>query len=121
MVPHKNQGFFTRLRHALAGLLICLRTERSLQTQVLVLAAVLLGLLVLRPSPLWWALTSIGSAAVLAAELFNSALERLADHLHPDLHPQIRIVKDCAAAAVLLVALGAIGMAAALAVATLRQ
>src|ERR1039458_3870607 len=50
---------------------------------------------------LWWALVIIASAAVLAAELFNTAIERLADHLHPEMHPEIRIVKDCAAAAVL--------------------
>ena len=59
-------------------------------------------------------LAALGSALVLAAELFNTAIERLADHLHPQLHPEIRIVKDCAAAAVLCVSLGAIGVAIAL-------
>jgi undecaprenol kinase len=53
---------------------------------------------------------------VLGAELFNTAIEHLADHLHPDLHPEIRIVKDCAAAAVLCAALGAVGVAVALVV-----
>jgi diacylglycerol kinase (ATP) len=52
--------------------------------------------------------------AVLAAELFNTALEQLADRLHPEQHPQIRIAKDCAAAAVLVVSIGAIVVAAAL-------
>ena len=121
MDPHKNHRFFARLRCAIAGLLICFRTEKSLRTQTLVLLGVLMGLLILRPAPLWWALTSICSAAVLSAELFNTALERLADHLHPNLDPQIRIVKDCAAAAVLLVALGAVGVATALAIEILRQ
>ncbi|CAI2934434.1 protein of unknown function [Aminobacter niigataensis] len=43
----------------------------------------------------------------MAAELFNSALETLVDRLHPEIHPEIRVVKDMAAAAVLLICLGA--------------
>jgi undecaprenol kinase len=116
MNSRKDQRFSLRLRYAVSGLIMGFRTERSLRTQGFALAAVLLCLFILRPAPQWWALISICSAAVLAAELFNTALERLADHLHPNLHPQIRIVKDCAAAAVLLVVLGAVGVAAALAV-----
>jgi undecaprenol kinase len=45
---------------------------------------------------------------VIAAELFNTALEHLVDHLHPETHPRIRIVKDCAAAAVLITVCGAL-------------
>jgi len=56
----------------------------------------------------------LASVGVFAAELFNTAIEHLADHLHPDVHSQIRIVKDCAAAAVLVTVLGALGVALAL-------
>jgi diacylglycerol kinase len=42
-------------------------------------------------------------------------MERLADHLHPEAHPGIRQVKDCAAAAVLVASVGALAVAAALA------
>jgi undecaprenol kinase len=114
METHKNQSLSTRLRFAIAGIAHGFRTERSLRTQALALALVLLVLLILRPPPLWWALVIISSAAVLSAELFNTAIERLADHLHPELHPEIRVVKDCAAAAVLCVAIGAVGVAIAL-------
>ncbi len=82
-----------------------MRGERSLRTQLGMLVVVAVVLVCLRPPPVWWALVSLCAAGVLAAELFNTALEHLADHLHPDLHPQIRIVKDCAAAAVLCAAL----------------
>lgn len=70
--------------------------------------AALLLLLLLRPAPLWWALVGIMVMLVLAAELINTALEHLADHLHPEQHPQIKLVKDCAAAAVLLLSVGAL-------------
>jgi len=113
---HKNQPFACRLRFAAAGLLYGLVAERSLRLQVAVFGLVVIALLVLEPGALWWALVMVASAAVLGAELLNTALERLTDHLHPDVHPQIRIVKDCAAGAVLLSVLGAIGVAIALAV-----
>ena len=110
----KNQPFWIRLRFAVAGLAHGLRTEQSLRIQALALLPVSIALVILRPAPLWWALVILASSGVLAAELFNTALERLADHLHPELHPEIRIVKDCAAAGVLVMVAGALGVAAAL-------
>lgn len=115
MLPaEKNQGFLQRLRFALAGLTHALRHERSLRLQVLALVAVLMVLAIGRLAPIWWALVVLASAGVLAAELLNTAIEHLADHLHPELHPKIRVVKDCAAAAVLLMVCGAVGTAVAL-------
>ena len=73
-------------------------------------------MLILQPGPLWWALVMLASAGVLAAELFNTAIEHLADHLHPEVHPRIRVVKDCAAAAVLVAAVGAVTVGIALVV-----
>ena len=114
MLARKNQPFCTRLRYALAGLMHALRTEQSLKTQAFALLLVVITLVILRPAPLWWALVILSSAGVLAAELFNTAIEHLADHLQPEQHPQIRIVKDCAAAGVLLMVTAAIGVALAL-------
>jgi diacylglycerol kinase (ATP) len=111
--PHKNHSFGKRLGFAAAGLGHALRGERSLQTQLGMLVGVVAVLVYVRPPPVWWGLVSVCAAAVLAAELFNTAIEHLADHVRPELHPQIRIVKDCAAAAVLCAALGAIGVAVA--------
>jgi diacylglycerol kinase (ATP) len=120
METRKNLPFLSRLRFALAGVVHALRTERSLQTQTLALLLVLLALALLRPAALWWALVILAGSAVLAAELFNTAVERLADHLHPDLHPEIRIVKDCAAGSVLISSTGALGVAIALLVALIH-
>jgi undecaprenol kinase len=116
----KNLSFARRLRFARAGLAHALRVERSVQTQAAVFVLVMVALAVFRPAPLWWALVLLASAAVLAAELFNTAIEHLADHLHPELHPSIRIVKDCAAGAVLLTVAGAVGVAVALAIHLIR-
>jgi len=106
---------------ALAGLRHGLRTERSVRFEAAVLVLVVVALAVLRPEPLWWAATALASAGVLAAELLNTAIEALADHLSPELHPQIRVVKDCAAAAVFVSVLGALVVGAALVVHLLRR
>jgi diacylglycerol kinase (ATP) len=116
MSVHKNQTFRARLGFALQGLAHGVASERSLRLQLGALAAVVVALLALHPGALWWALALLAGAGVLAAELLNTAIERLADHLHPEVHPGIRVAKDCAAAGVLLAALGALAVAVALAV-----
>ena len=121
MSPWKNRPFAARLRCALHGFARALCAEQSLKLQLLACAAALLALAVLRPPPLWWALVLLSSASVLACELLNSAIERLADALHPSDSEAIGAAKDCAAAAVLLACLGALGVAAALVTQLLRS
>jgi len=110
----KNRPFVQRVGFALAGLGEGWRRERSFRTQVAIAVLVAAALAVLRPSPIWWALIGLVVAVVLAMELFNSALEALVDLLHPDSHPEIRILKDMAAASVLLVSIGAVAVAVSL-------
>lgn len=117
----KNQSLLARLRFAWAGLLYGLRAEHSLRIQASVFLIVVAALIWLRPGTLWWALVLLASGGVFSAELFNTTLEHLADHLHPEMHPQIRVVKDCAAAAVLVAAFGALAVGIALAIHLLRR
>ena len=106
---------------ALAGLMHGLRRERSVRFEAVVLLLVVAALVVFRPEALWWAAVALASAGVLAAELLNTAIEALADHLSPELHPRIRVVKDCAAAAVLVCVVGALVVAVALALHLLHR
>lgn len=62
----------------------------------------------LRLGLLPWMLIVVCCAGVLSAEAMNSALEVLADTLHPKKSPGIGLAKDLAAAAVLLWALAAL-------------
>jgi diacylglycerol kinase (ATP) len=108
----KNQNFLRRLTFALAGLQTAWRTENSFKTHTVAALAVVGVLLWLRPAPSWWAIAALTIAFVLATELFNTAIEGLADHLHPEQHPAIKAVKDCAAGAVLVASAAALGVAA---------
>lgn len=110
----KNQSFFRRLGFAVAGFAGAFRSENSFKLHVVAALAVLIALAWLRPEPLWWAVIVLTITLVLAAELFNTAVEHLADRVQPEQDPRIKAVKDCAAAAVLVASLGALGVAVAL-------
>ncbi len=112
----KNQPLWRRTNFAVAGLAAAAASERSLRVELVMLALVVVALLLLRVEAEWWALAGLACAMVVATELVNTAVEKLCDHLHPAWNPQIGVVKDCAAAAVLLSCLGALAVAAALAV-----
>ncbi len=72
-----------------------------------------LGLLTLgfflfvQPTLIWWALIVLCIALVIAAELTNSALEALADHLHPEIHPAVGAAKNMMAAMAFIMSLAA--------------
>jgi diacylglycerol kinase len=87
----------------LAGLAGAWRREKSFRTEVFFVAVALAVTIAIRPGPMWTAIVVISIALVLALELVNSALECLVDHLHPELAPEIKAVKDIASAAVLMV------------------
>lgn len=104
----KNRHFLARLGCAWSGVVSAWRGERSFRTQA-VLALLLLPFMAwLQPALFWWAIVGMTVGLVLAAELFNTALEHLIDHLHPEIHPTIKIAKDCAAAAVLILSIVAL-------------
>lgn len=98
----KGRGLLARMGFAFNGLRLAVVRERSLRTHLAAVAAVLALLLATRPAPLWWAVMALTVGFVLVAELLNSALEALADRLHPERHPEIGAAKDIAAGAVLV-------------------
>ena len=116
----KNRSLWQRSGYALNGILAGLHREGSLRLELAVAAAALILLAWLRPPAVWWAVGVLMMAAVLAAELINSAIEALADHLHPTLHREIRVVKDMAAGAILVLNVAAVVVLALLLATALR-
>jgi len=100
--PEKGLPFYRRVRFAWAGVRDAWRLEASFRSQCLAALGALLALAVLRPGWLWSAIVVAMVALVLAAELINTALEAALDGLHPEQAGFVRIAKDCAAAAVLV-------------------
>lgn len=106
----KNLSFYKRLSFALNGLRNAFQSEASFRFQSFAAFGIFLVLLILKAAPVWWALMTLTVGAVLTAEMFNTALERALDRLHPDLHESIGLAKDCAAGAVLVASLASSGV-----------
>lgn len=94
--------------YAFHGIASAWRHEASFRFQSFAAVVVLSVVAILGAPPRWWALILLTIAAVLSAELFNTALEHLVDRLHPEIHPSIRLAKDCAAGAVLVLSLASV-------------
>jgi diacylglycerol kinase (ATP) len=74
--------------------------EAAVREEVVVLAvAVPLGLFV-APSPAWYVAMLGSLLIVLAVEMLNTAIEKLADHVTREQHPEIGMIKDFGSAAV---------------------
>ena len=114
----KNRPFRERLGFALTGIRTGWLRESSFRTQTGIAALALIGLIVLRPAPLWWATVAVTVALVLALELLNSAMEAVIDLLHPGIDPAIKVAKDMLAGAVLLMSGAALVVALAMVVET---
>lgn len=87
------------------GCALVLRNERNIRIHcILACAAVILGLF-LEFTPGEISLVLLVSAAIIASELFNAALERLSDIVKPRVSGYVEQTKDIAAAAVLVLSL----------------
>jgi len=93
--------------YAFQGIAILFRTQVHPWIH-LCATVVVVGLAIYFDLPAYeWALLILCIIIVLAAEAFNTAIEYLTDLVSPDYNPLAGKVKDLAAAAVLLCAIGA--------------
>lgn len=105
-----NNWLRTSLLPAFKGLRYALLAERNLRFEVLAaLASIALGL-VLSIGITQWALVALAIGLVLLSEVFNSAIEQLADVVNPFYDQRIGMVKDLSAGAVLLASMTALGI-----------
>ncbi|MEN0002932.1 MAG: diacylglycerol kinase family protein [Bacteroidota bacterium] len=97
--------------YAFRGIASLVRSELHARIHLTAMVVVILAGIYFGVSPMEWAILSLTIAAVLAAEGFNTAIEALTDLVSPDYHTLAGKAKDVAAGAVLLLAIGAIGVA----------
>jgi diacylglycerol kinase (ATP) len=103
-----------RLWNALFNSLTALRwslsNEAALRQEFAVLAlALVVSPFIARDIGWWLALVGV-LVLLIAVELLNTALEKLADHVTPERHPQVKVVKDLGSAAVFMALALAIGV-----------
>jgi diacylglycerol kinase len=104
MIRKRIQSF----SHAFNGIFHLFKNETHAQIELgMAILANAFAFYLDLPSDEWlWIIVSC--IVVLAAEAFNTAIEVLLNHLHPDLHPAVGLAKDISAAAVLLCSIGAL-------------
>ena len=93
--------------YAFRGLRGMIREEPNFLIHLLIAAMVILTGIILNIDPVDWTLLVIVIGLVLAAEIFNSALENLSDMVTREYHPLIGKVKDRSAGAVVVASITA--------------
>ena len=92
---------------AFSGLKILLKTQHNSWIHLALTGVVLAVGALLHISPIEWCLLTLAMAGVWITETLNTAIEFLTDLVSPEFHPKAGQVKDLAAAAVLISAIGA--------------
>ena len=102
-MKNPNDGFLKgRLRSikfAVKGMWLLITTEDSIKTQLtFAVIATIMGFY-FHISATEWMIQCLVIGLVLVAEALNTAIEEVADFIHPDYHEKIGFIKDIAAGA----------------------
>lgn len=91
--------------YAVEGLQALFRYENNARFHLMAAVIVVLFSVWFRLNSVEWALIVLAMGGVWAAEAFNTSLEKLCDLVSPDFHPQVKVIKDLAAAGVLIMSI----------------
>ena len=106
----RNSYLGKRIRgggYAIKGAWILLKTEHSIQVQAVISVLVTVAGFYFDITRTEWMFQVFAIGLVMSTEGLNSAVEGIADFVHPDFHTKIGYIKDVAAGAVLIAAVAA--------------
>lgn len=96
------------INYAFNGLRIAFKKERNFKIEIFCALIAILMAIILRVTQASWLIIILNISFVLTAELFNTAIENLADVACKELNPVIKVIKDVAAAAVIIAVVSAL-------------
>jgi diacylglycerol kinase (ATP) len=96
--------------YAFRGIYLVVRFENNTRVHLLATVIVLILSVLCKLSALEWALILMQVGLVWAAEIFNTALEKLVDLVSPGFNPKAGAIKDIAAGAVLVISIMALAV-----------
>ncbi|MBD3426295.1 MAG: phosphatase PAP2 family protein [Candidatus Omnitrophica bacterium] len=107
--PEKHFGskFLLSVNAALEGVVHTLQSERNMRIHFAIAFLVLIAGIYLNLSPEQFMILCFAVTFVLVAEMFNTAIEHLTDHVSDEFHPTVKIIKDVSAGAVFVSAVNA--------------
>lgn len=103
---------FLGFRFAFNGLSQFFRTERNGRIQAIIAILVIIAGFIFHLSKVEWLAVLLCIALVLGLEMVNSAIEKLCNLVTTNYHPEIKIIKDVSAAAVLIISIISVIIAA---------
>ncbi len=103
--PHRSWG--TRFGDAFRGVGVGVRGEQCFRVHFAVGLAVVVAAVLMGVDRIEWCVLVLSITVVLTAEMFNSALERMAKAITEEHHPRLADALDVGSAAVLVAAMGA--------------
>ncbi len=86
--------------YSIKGAFLLLKTEHSIQAQSLIALMFIIAGFYFEISQIEWLFQVLAICLVLSTESLNTAIEKLADFIHPDHNKKIGFIKDIAAGAV---------------------
>ncbi|WP_162128058.1 diacylglycerol kinase [Flavobacterium phycosphaerae] len=110
----KDNSFFTgRLKSvgfAVKGAIKLITTEHSVMVQSTIGVLSIIAGFYFHIDRYEWMLQILAFGLVLGVESLNTAVEKIADFIHPEFHEKIGFIKDIAAGAVMFAATAAIAV-----------
>ena len=106
-MPKKDSFLINRIKSigiAFKGALLLLKTEASVKIQFVLLIVFTLAGFYFNLSSTEWVMQLFAIGLVMSIEGVNTAIEKLADFIHPHQNPKIGFIKDIAAGAVFIAA-----------------
>lgn len=101
-MPKASHTLFAAFQNAFKGIYQFFRTERNGQIELACATIILSLAYFFHCNTNEWLIILLCIALVFCAEMMNSAIEKLCDTLHPEIHVNIKFVKDVSAGAVLV-------------------
>ena len=92
---------------AFRGAFLLIQTEASIKIQVFIAIVMTAAGFYFELSNTEWILQILTIAMILGIEGLNTAIEKIADYVHPEFDNKIGFIKDISAGAVMLVSLAA--------------
>ncbi|CAM3847390.1 diacylglycerol kinase family protein [Flavobacterium branchiophilum] len=110
----KDNSFFTgrlkSIKYAFVGMFKLITTEHSVMSQFSIGIVMTLAGFYFDISKTEWMFQTMAIGLVLSIEGLNTAVEKIADFIHPEFHSRIGFIKDIAAGAVFFAAMTAIAI-----------
>jgi len=95
-------------KYAITGAFKLIKNEPSIQLQTIISIGVTIAGFIFDISATQWMLQCFAIGLVITAEGLNTAIEEIANFIHPEQHKKIGYIKDIAAGAVFFAAITAI-------------